>query len=152
MAEALVKNLFCRFGIPWELHRDQDRKFESRLLQEILQRLGVSKTPTTPLHPQSDCMVERYIKAVEEHLRKVVTSQHQKDWGGGEITPLSPNLQGLHSRQYRLDSKPPSVQVRNPTALRPVFGTPQKRNDPQQNMRQIKWTTCTISTIMPANT
>jgi hypothetical protein len=33
-----------------------------------LQRLGVSKTRTTPLHPQSNGMVERYIKTVEEHL------------------------------------------------------------------------------------
>jgi hypothetical protein len=32
----------------------------------------VSKTRTTPLHPQSYGMVERYIKTVEEHLRKVV--------------------------------------------------------------------------------
>jgi hypothetical protein len=34
-----------------------------------MQHLGVSKTRTTPLHPQSDGMVERYIKTVEEHLR-----------------------------------------------------------------------------------
>jgi hypothetical protein len=38
----------------------------------------VSKTRTTPLHPQSDGMVERYIKTVE-HLWKVVAS-NQKDW------------------------------------------------------------------------
>jgi hypothetical protein len=48
--------------------------FESRFLQEILQSLGVSKTRTTPLHPQLDDMVERYIKTVEEHLQKVVSS------------------------------------------------------------------------------
>jgi hypothetical protein len=50
MAEALVTN-FCCFGIPRELHSDQGRNFESHLQQEILQRLGVSKTRTTPLHP-----------------------------------------------------------------------------------------------------
>jgi hypothetical protein len=44
--------------------------------------LGVSKTRTTPLHPQSDGMVERYIKTIEEHLRKVVAT-HQKDWDEG---------------------------------------------------------------------
>jgi transposase InsO family protein len=58
VAEALVTNFFCRFGIPQELHSDQDRNFESRLLQEILQRVGVNKTRTTPLHSQSDGMVE----------------------------------------------------------------------------------------------
>jgi hypothetical protein len=52
--------------------------FESRLIQ-ILQRLGVKKTRTTRLHPQSDGTVELYIKTVEEHLWKVVTS-HQRDW------------------------------------------------------------------------
>jgi hypothetical protein len=68
LAEALVTN-FCRFGITWDLHRDQDRNFESRLLQEVLQRLRVSKMSTTALHPQSEGMVERYIKTVEDHLQ-----------------------------------------------------------------------------------
>jgi hypothetical protein len=58
MAEALVTNFFCCFGVPRELHNDQGRNFESRLIQEVLQHLGVSKTPITPLHPQSDGMVE----------------------------------------------------------------------------------------------
>jgi transposase InsO family protein len=79
IAEALVTNFFCRFGIPRELHSDQGRNFESHLLQEMQQRLGLSKTRTTPLYPQSDGMVERYINTVEEHLRKVVAS-HQRDW------------------------------------------------------------------------
>jgi transposase InsO family protein len=78
VAENLVTNFFGRFSIPRKLHSDQGRKFESRLQQEILQRLGVSKTRTTPLHPQSDGMVERYKKTVEEHVRKVVAS-HQRD-------------------------------------------------------------------------
>jgi transposase InsO family protein len=79
IAEALVTNFFCRVAIPRELHSDQGRNFESHLLQEILQRLGVSKTRTTPLHTQSYGMVERYIKTVEEQLRKVVGSD-QRDW------------------------------------------------------------------------
>jgi hypothetical protein len=34
---------------------------------------------TTSLHPQSDGMVEHYIKTVEKHLRTVIES-HQRDW------------------------------------------------------------------------
>jgi hypothetical protein len=79
VVEVLVNNFFCRLGIPRELHRDQGRNFESRLLQEVLQCLGVSKTCTTPLHPHSDGMVERYNKTIKEHLRKVV-APHQRTW------------------------------------------------------------------------
>jgi len=79
VADALVTHFFCRFGVPIELHSDQGRDFESRLMQEVLERLGVNKTRTTPLHPKSDGMVERYVKTIEEHLRKVV-STHQRDW------------------------------------------------------------------------
>jgi hypothetical protein len=75
VADALVNNLVCRFDVPMELQSDQGRKFESRLKPEVL---GVSKSRTTPLHPQSDGMVERYVKTVEEHLREGVCT-HQWD-------------------------------------------------------------------------
>ena len=78
VADVLVSNFFCRFGVPMELHSDQGQKFEYRLLREVLERMGVRKTRSTPLHPQSDGMVERYVKTIEEHLRKVVSS-HQRD-------------------------------------------------------------------------
>jgi len=85
VADVLVSNFFYRFGVLVELRSDQGRNFESRLLREVLERLGVRKTRTTPLHPQSDGMVERYVKTFEEHLRKLVTS-HQRDWN--ERIPL----------------------------------------------------------------
>jgi hypothetical protein len=78
LAEAQVTN-FCRFGVLLELHNDQDHNFASLLMQEVLERLRVSKTRTTPLHLQVDGMVEHYIKTVKEHLRKVI-ALHQRDW------------------------------------------------------------------------
>jgi hypothetical protein len=77
-AEALVKN-FCSFRVLRQLHSDQGRNFESHLMQEVLERLGVSKTCSTPLHPQLDGMMKQYVKMVEEHLQKVVVS-HQRNW------------------------------------------------------------------------
>jgi hypothetical protein len=61
------------------LHSDQGRNLDSRLMQEVLERLRTSKTRTTRLHPQSDGILERYVKTVEEHLRKMV-STHERDW------------------------------------------------------------------------
>jgi hypothetical protein len=79
VVEVLVNNFFCRFGVPMELHSDQRRNFESRLVREVLERLGVRKTRTTLLNPQPDRMVERYVKTIDEHLRKVVSS-NQTVW------------------------------------------------------------------------
>jgi hypothetical protein len=37
-------NLFCRFGVPRETHDDQGNNFESQLMQDMLEYLGISKT------------------------------------------------------------------------------------------------------------
>ncbi|UYV70389.1 K02A2.6-like [Cordylochernes scorpioides] len=79
VARVLVDNLICRFGVPLELHSDQGRNFESEIFRELCQVLGIWKTRTTPLHPQSDGMVERFNKNMVEHLSKVV-EQNQRDW------------------------------------------------------------------------
>ncbi|UYV73615.1 K02A2.6-like [Cordylochernes scorpioides] len=79
VAKVLMDNLICRFGVPLELHSDQGRNFEAGVFQELCRLLGIRKTRTTPLHPQSDGMVERFNKTMEEHLSEVV-EQHQRDW------------------------------------------------------------------------
>jgi hypothetical protein len=149
VAETLVANFFCRFGIPRELHSDQGRNFESRLLQEVLQCLGVSKMRTMPLHPQSDDMVERYIKTIKEHLRKVAAS-HQKDWDEG--LPLF--LLAYRASTHDMTGLTPASQVfgrelRLPCDL--LFGVPPDKENPQPIMRQTWWTIYTTYTIMPAN-
>lgn len=60
VADKLVSNVFLRFSPPEQLHSDQGRQFESALLQEICRCLGIHKTCTTPYHPQSDGLVERF--------------------------------------------------------------------------------------------
>ena len=60
IATKLVNELFLRFSVPEQLHSDQGRQFESRLMTEICSVLGIHKTHTTPYHPQSDRLVERF--------------------------------------------------------------------------------------------
>ncbi len=77
--QRLVDKIFARFEVPDELHSVQRRNFESRLFSEVCQRLGVKKTRTTPLHPQSDGLVERFNRTLATQLA-ILTSQHQRDW------------------------------------------------------------------------
>jgi alcohol dehydrogenase YqhD (iron-dependent ADH family) len=79
VADTLVTNFICHFSVLIELHSDQGPNFESRLMQEVLEQMRVSKTRTTPLHLLSNGMVERYVRTIEKYLRKVV-STHQRDW------------------------------------------------------------------------
>lgn len=79
IAEVFIQNWVTRFGVPIELHSDQGRNFESDVFREICSIMGIKKTRTTALHPQSDGMVERFNRTLEEHLRKVV-NKCQRDW------------------------------------------------------------------------
>lgn len=79
VAGVLVDNVFSRHGMPLQLHSDQGRNFESDLFQEVMQRLGIEKTRTTPLHPQSDGMVERFNRTILDYLSKFC-DLNQRDW------------------------------------------------------------------------
>ena len=79
VAQVLVDGFFCRFGLPDELHSDQGRNFESALFQECCRLLGIRKTRTTPLHPESDGMVERFNRTLVQEMAK--RCRHgQSDW------------------------------------------------------------------------
>ena len=59
VAGFLVKEFLYHFGTPQIIHSDQGRNFESAIFTEMCQLLGIAKTRTTPLHPESDGIVER---------------------------------------------------------------------------------------------
>ena len=49
-----------RFGMPAVIHSDPGREFENHLMQELCLLCGAHKTRTTPYHPASDGLVERF--------------------------------------------------------------------------------------------
>ena len=65
--------------MPESLHSDQGKQFESTLFQEMCKMLGIQKTRTTPYHPQSNGLVERVNRTIQNVLAAYV-SDHQRDW------------------------------------------------------------------------
>ena len=57
VAKLFVNEFVVRYGAPACLHTDQGRNFESHIVNEICR---IVKTRTTPYHPQSDGMIERF--------------------------------------------------------------------------------------------
>lgn len=72
VASVLVEEFMAHFCIPRQIHSDQGRNFGSKVFQEMCKSLGMDKTRTTPLHPQSDEMVEHFNGTVEGTLSKFV--------------------------------------------------------------------------------
>ena len=52
--------LFTRVGVPEEILSDQGANFMSSLLGEVYQLLHIRRIRTTPYHPQTDGLVERF--------------------------------------------------------------------------------------------
>ena len=75
VAEKLVNNMFCHFGLPEQLHSDMGAQFESRVVKEMCNMLNISKTHKTPYHPQSDGLVERANRTIQNMLTAATNTQ-----------------------------------------------------------------------------
>ena len=82
VADALDSFVFCYFGLPEELHSDRGTQFESDLMTELCTLWRISKTQTSPYHPQSNGVVERGNRALGDSLRALLFSEgmDQDNW------------------------------------------------------------------------
>ncbi len=78
VATCLVQ-LFSRVGFPAEILTDQGTNFMSTLLKQVYQLLGIKSLRTTPYHPQTDGLTERFNQTLKQMLRKFV-SETGRDW------------------------------------------------------------------------
>ena len=104
VASVVAEHFIARFGVPQMIHTDQGSNFESALFRELCNLLGIEKTRTTAYRPQSDGLVERFNRTLEQML-SVYVHENQKDWdlhlpfvlmafrsSPQETTGFSPNL------------------------------------------------------------
>jgi len=78
VAEELIK-VFARVGVPEEILTDQGPNFISQLLSEVYRLLHIKPIRTTPYHPQTDGLVERFNHTLKAMLRKTA-AEEGKDW------------------------------------------------------------------------
>ena len=71
--------LFARVGIPKEILTDQGSNFTSQLLSEVYRMLQISPIRTSPYHPQTDGLVERFNQTLKAMLRRTAVEEG-KDW------------------------------------------------------------------------
>ena len=75
VAEKLIE-MFARYGIPEEILTDQGTNFTSQFLQKLNELLGVKAIKTSPYHPQTDGLVERFNQTLKSMLRRVLAGEN----------------------------------------------------------------------------
>lgn len=68
------QNMFSSFGIPLKQFSDQGRNFEFQCARRSCKILGIRKTRTRILYPQSDCMVKRFSETLKSQIQIFVNN------------------------------------------------------------------------------
>lgn len=88
VAKILYENWITRFGCPIRITTDQGRQFESSLFTNLMKLLGIHRVRTTPYHPQSNGIVERWHRSLKASL---MARAEQGNW----VNELPTVLYGL---------------------------------------------------------
>lgn len=78
-AKIFVEKIICRYSAPAQLLTDRGTNYMSELIQQVCQFFDTKKLSTSPYHPQTDGLVERFNKTMCTMLSMYVGSS-QKDW------------------------------------------------------------------------
>lgn len=102
VAQKLVMEYVCRFGVPVELHSDQGRNFESQVFGEMCKVLGINKTRTTPYNPKSNGIIERFNRTLIGMVAVMIEPhKRQHDWDKKVALQHSPTEQRHMSLRVR---------------------------------------------------
>ena len=78
VAEALV-SIFSSTGLPDELLCDLGTQFTADVMREVLRMLSISQLHSSPYHPQTNGVVERFNGTLKSMLKKLMTDK-PTDW------------------------------------------------------------------------
>ena len=78
-ADVLYREFIVRYGIPARLHSDQGTNFESQLIKELCDLMGIKKSRTTPYHAAGNGMTERFNRTLISMLG-TLEEDKKKNW------------------------------------------------------------------------
>lgn len=144
-ARTLVSNWIARFGVPEIITTDQGRQFESHLFSSLNKILGTKRIRTTPYHPCSNGLVERFHRS----LKAALMCQDNTRW----TTTLPLVLLGLRTTiKEDLGATCSEMLYGTTVSLPGEFLQPSNQlshNEPSTFLQHLRQAMCELS---PANT
>src|SRR5688572_16862818 len=71
VANFIYENIICRFGAPRVIQSDQGTHFVNQVIKQLTEKFRIRHSLSSPYHPQSNGLVERFNKTLCEGLAKV---------------------------------------------------------------------------------
>jgi hypothetical protein len=119
VAQFIYDDIICRHGAPAILLSDQGSHFKNKLIDELCNKFKVGHRFSSPYHPQTNGLVERYNQTLCEALKKVRDPMNWDNYITSALFSYRTNKQNTtkftpfflnHGREARLPIEVDSLQ------------------------------------------
>ncbi|GBB94648.1 hypothetical protein RclHR1_23990002 [Rhizophagus clarus] len=78
-SQFIYEDIICRHGCPAKLLSDRGTHFNNQMVEKLLEKFGIKHVFSTPYHPQTNGLVERFNRTLCESLSKLVIQTNEWD-------------------------------------------------------------------------
>jgi hypothetical protein len=114
----IYEDIICRHGCPGEILTDRGTHFNNQLLHELLQKFQIPHRMSSPYHPQTNGLVERFNRTLIESLARTAVN-HLADWD----KYIAPVLFAYRTNEHSVTKVSPFVLVYGRQAKLPTDST-----------------------------
>jgi hypothetical protein len=79
VANFLYEDIIGRHGCPSKILSDRGTHFKNQMIAKLMEKFQIDQRFSTPYHPQTNGMVERFNRTLCESLAKL-SNEHKNDW------------------------------------------------------------------------
>lgn len=79
VAEFIYKEIICRHGCPKIISSDRGTHFRNQIIEKLCEKFKIKHKLSSPYHPQTNGLVERFNRTLCEALAKVSKEENQWD-------------------------------------------------------------------------
>jgi hypothetical protein len=80
MKATILNKWILKFGAPKEIHVDCGKVFESKVIRDLAQSMGIAMCFSSPYHHNTNGIVERQFRTIREAINASMKEKKCKDW------------------------------------------------------------------------